>query len=235
MAEEQRMQAEEQETAGNAFVQGEYYVQKANVIASIENAAGTFAVTALATIEDDELKVVFQTVAGFGIDLVSGIHSIVAERAMQNNAAEELPPVLPLELRDLTFGSLKTMLDRHGDALVHNFGDEILEKINNQLISMKNSYQEELLFKAAADAYDGVHSFKDCWNPLPASEYRELREFAGGIATVMPGTSSVEADFSLINWHKNPNSKSMTDFSLESILHSKQHTRLAALASKLDV
>ena len=81
---------------------------------------------------------------------------------------------------------------------------------------MKNSYQEELLFKAAV-------------------EYRELREFAGGNATVMPGTSSVEADFSLINWHKDPNSKSMTDFSLESILHSKQHTRLAALASKLDV
>ena len=108
---------------------------------------------------------------------------------MQNNAAEELPPVLPLELR-LTFDSLKTMLDRHGDALVHNFGDEILEKINNQLIFMKNSYQEELLFKAAV-------------------EYRELREFAGGNATVMPGTSSVEADFSLINWHKDPNSKSI--------------------------
>lgn len=39
----------------------------------------------------------------------------------------------------------------------------------------------------------------------------------------MHGTSCVEADFSLINWTKDPNSTALTDFSLESILHCKQY------------
>lgn len=51
-------------------------------------------------------------------------------------------------------------------------------------------------------------------------------QYVGGIATVMSGTSSVESDFLLINWTKDSNSRSLTDFSLEAILHCKQYGKL---------
>ena len=50
------------------------------------------------------------------------------------------------------------------------------------------------------------------------------------IASVMPGTSAVESDFSLVNWReKDPHTQRMTDFTLESILHAK-HIYMQLLA-----
>ena len=63
-------------------------------------------------------------------------------------------------------------------------------------------------------------SFKECWTPL-RKDYDALKEFCGSLARVMPGTSSVESDFLLINWTRDPYLKSLTDFSLEAILHCK--------------
>ena len=60
-------------------------------------------------------------------------------------------------------------------------------------------------------------SFQTCWKPL-GNKFKKLRQYCGGVASVMPGTSSVESDFSIINWTKDSHSKCLTDFSLESIL-----------------
>ena len=49
------------------------------------------------------------------------------------------------------------------------------------------------------------------------------------IASIIPGTSRVESDFSLINWKNDFSSQSLTDFSLESILHCKQYQKLRDL------
>ena len=53
-------------------------------------------------------------------------------------------------------------------------------------------------------------------------EYEALKEYCGSLACVMPGASSVESDFSLINWTIDPNLKSFTALSSEAILHCKQ-------------
>ena len=45
-----------------------------------------------------------------------------------------------------------------------------------------------------------TYVFLDCRSPLGAG-IEGLKSYARGIATVMPGTSSVEADSLLINWH----------------------------------
>ena len=51
----------------------------------------------------------------------------------------------------------------------------------------------------------------------------------------MPGTSSVESDFSIINWTKDSHSKCLTNFSLEAILHCKQYGMLQELLGHSDV
>jgi len=60
-------------------------------------------------------------------------------------------------------------------------------------------------------------SFEHFWSPL-GSDFEDLQRFCGVIASIMPGTTSIKSDFSLINWIKDSKSQSLTDFSLESIL-----------------
>ena len=67
-----------------------------------------------------------------------------------------------------------------------------------------------------------VSSFEESWSCF-GSKYDNLKMYCGRIASVMPGTSTVESDFSLINWTEGPHSQRMTDFKLESILHAKQY------------
>ena len=67
--------------------------------------------------------------------------------------------------------------------------------------------------------------FADGWKML-VDRYPLLCQFMGGLASVFPGTSTVEADFSVIGWEKNDYRTSLTNFSLEGILHCKQYDDL---------
>jgi hypothetical protein len=59
------------------------------------------------------------------------------------------------------------------------------------------------------------------WASIHRTSMRYHRQYCGGVASVMPGTSSVESYFFIINWTKDSHSKCLTDFSLqlEAILH----------------
>ena len=58
--------------------------------------------------------------------------------------------------------------------------------------------------------------------------------FCGGIASAFPGTATVEADFSIVKWEKDEFRMSLTNFSLEGILHSKQFEKLAEIPIDLE-
>jgi hypothetical protein len=54
------------------------------------------------------------------------------------------------------------------------------------------------------------------------NRFIRLQEFCGGLPTVFPGTAVVESDFSVVNYEKSANRQSLSDISLEGILHAKQ-------------
>mmetsp|Transcript_15871 Transcript_15871/g.25912 ORF Transcript_15871/g.25912 Transcript_15871/m.25912 type:complete len:106 (-) Transcript_15871:379-696(-) len=64
-------------------------------------------------------------------------------------------------------------------------------------------------------------AFDDAWQTI-RMKYPLLCAFFGGIASVFPGTSTVESDFSIIGWEKGDSPASLTNFSLEGILQCKQ-------------
>ena len=64
-------------------------------------------------------------------------------------------------------------------------------------------------------------SFQDSWKILNG-RFPLVEKFCGGIATVFPGTSQVESDFSLVKGAKNDQKIALTDLSLEGVLHAKQ-------------
>jgi hypothetical protein len=70
-------------------------------------------------------------------------------------------------------------------------------------------------------------SFAEAWAPFSSSkQFEPLKLFFGGLATIFPGTATVESYFSLINWEKDDYRSSLTDSLLEGILHSKQYFEL---------
>ncbi len=113
--------------------------------------------------------------------------------------------------------------------------EEDIEEIDAQFRPLRNAYRKEeglkmRLEEAVPHTHSAVQSVKECWSPL-GKDYNALKECGGGLASVMPGTSLVEADFSLINWTRDSHLKSLTDFSLESILHCKQNRTLESLST----
>jgi hypothetical protein len=70
--------------------------------------------------------------------------------------------------------------------------------------------------------------FAESWAPV-GTRFPRLIQFCGGLATVFPGTSSVESDFSVINWEYDEFRCSLTELSLEGIMQCKQFKKLEGL------
>jgi hypothetical protein len=157
---------------------------------------------------------------------------IVAERNASNEPTHCFPPVLPydlVKLRPFDFSQLTAM---HMQRLRESFSEEAIIQINDEFKEMKNNYRHEQQFKQIIDGVDHKTSFSDGWKIL-VNRYPLLCSFIGALASVFPGTSTVESDFSLIGWEKDEYRTSLTNFSLEGILHCKQFDHLNLLAASL--
>ena len=73
--------------------------------------------------------------------------------------------------------------------------------------------------------------FKDGWS-YTGGHFPVLRDFYGGLATVFPGTATVEIEFYIIKYVNNDFQTLLTDFSLEGILHVKQLRPLQDIDTK---
>lgn len=78
----------------------------------------------------------------------------------------------------------------------------------------------------------GHHLLKTIGTSFQAS-YPKAGGVCCGFASVFPGTSTVESDFSLIGWEKDEYRFKLTDVSLEDILHAKQKYELAEIEKYL--
>jgi hypothetical protein len=90
---------------------------------------------------------------------------------------------------------------------------------------------QQMLEEAQSNCKTTGDYFQNCWKPL-GNKFKKLHQYYGGVASVMPGTSSVESDFSIINWTKDSHFKCLTYFSLVSILHCKQYGMLQKLSGQ---
>jgi hypothetical protein len=92
--------------------------------------------------------------------------------------------------------------------------------------NLLHSYRSEPTFRDALDkCSDASTFFEDGWR-LANGRFPVLKQFAGGLASMLPITATVKSDFSLIGWEKNAYRQSLTDFSLEGILHANQFNQI---------
>jgi hypothetical protein len=166
---------------------------------------------------------ILRSVSSIAFVIVDGVSKIVAVQGVVEDGGilvmDEIPPVLPVDLCAMTPCDFSNALRIQRDRLLAKVSDKDIEDIDAQLQRLRNAYRKEAGVKVTLDAVHSqgtLQAFKDSWSPL-GKEYNVLKEYCGGIASVMPGTSLVESDFSLINWTRDPHSKLLTDFSLESV------------------
>ena len=84
--------------------------------------------------------------------------------------------------------------------LIHdkNFVDSI-KKDHRDMIS---TYKTENNFKKLVNNGNMLNDFNEKWFSIGKESFTYLTEFCGNMETIFPNTSTVESDFSLINYEK---------------------------------
>jgi hypothetical protein len=207
---------------------GAFAVSHTEVRSFVEG-LGRWILCALDGMDESARDALVRCCAEMFVQLADGISRIVAERDSSNDSAEELAPVLPHQLICSNMRTLVASLEQHDSRLQRCFSSEDIKKIDKEFNHLHRAYREELELKNSLDSMKGkALSFEDAWAPL-GSRFKMLMKFCGGLATVLPNTSTVESDFSRLSLEKNAYRKALTDFSLEGVLHSKQFAELSGL------
>jgi hypothetical protein len=71
-------------------------------------------------------------------------------------------------------------------------------------------------------------SFQSCWRPLLPG-YPNLREVAVGLATIFPGSSSVESDLPILKLDKSPQRSNLADLTMKDQFFARQWRELERL------
>jgi hypothetical protein len=157
---------------------------------------------------------------------IAGISNIIAEHDANNDACmREIPAVTPQELVNVRPRDFGAIVRLHTPRLLSRWTRMQIDAIEQEHRQVISSYDGEPSLKSSMDAMDSSASFDDSWK-LVHNRFKLLEKFCGGIASVFPGTAQVESDFSIVKLEKDDFRMSITDLSLEGVLHAKQHEYL---------
>ena len=156
------------------------------------------------------------------------ISRIVAERDANNESTNELPAVLPNELVRLEHSLFCTNVQQHRERLLVRWTDTEIDIIEQEHQELVAAYHNEAPLQSALNACDEKTTFDEAWS-IVKGRFKYLLRFCGGVASVFPGTSQVESDFSIVKGEKTMFKKALVDLSLEGILHAKQFDELKGL------
>ncbi len=175
----------------------------------------------------DHLEEVTRDVSRVYVQAMYLVAAIVAERDARNRDKTDVaPPILPLEITGLSTIEFTELLFEHEERLTHSFPRTVVEEvINNEFDQLVRLISRDSNLKAALTKGSEDSDFGKAWRPL-GNRFPYMLRFAAGLASVMPRTATVEADFSTINYEKDDHRSALTSFSLEGILHSRQLEKL---------
>jgi hypothetical protein len=180
----------------------------------------------------DKYNEIIASIRELYVDAVTGIKGIIVERDTSNRGTSELPPVLPKGLLHLTGGAFGDLVTGQRLRIANKLSEEEIICLEDEFKAFKDQTYSEPGFRQQIEAMADSISFDDAWKPISA-RYPLLCMLCGGLATVFPGTSTVESDFSVIGFEKDEYRQSMTNLSLEGILQCKQFTVLEEMQSLL--
>jgi hypothetical protein len=137
-----------------------------------------------------------------------------------------LPPILPNALVKTRPGDFLRQVCSFKLLLEHQYSDAHVDIIADEHRALIMHYRNDEVLKNGIDSTKSTASFSEAWNVIGRDSFQNLAEFCGVIATLFPGTCTVESDFSTLRWEKDDFRKSLSDFGLEAVLQAKQYFTL---------
>ena len=187
---------------------------------------GLFVVHFMRGLQPDEIDKILENVAEMFSTLIVGLQEVRAERDESNcGSVKKSFPTLPLEFVEMRPRELIELVEQQHARISVTWNAKRIENICSQQRALKLRYEKQSRFKSLLSrSCDPVTAnFDKAWGVEGIdSEYPDLCEFAGGLASIFPNTASVESDFSVLKWEKDEFRHSLSDFSLEGILQCRQ-------------
>jgi hypothetical protein len=164
------------------------------------------------------------------VDLADGVCNISSERNGDIlAAATSFPPILPKEFAMMMPSSFVQVVIRFRSRFEKAFGECYIDALEAEHRSLRDRYHRDPLLKDMLDSMKDTIGYNDAWVSL-RSQLPKLCEFSSGLATINPGTTRVESDFSILGWEKDEYRPALMNFSLEGIMHAKQFMALQSIA-----
>jgi hypothetical protein len=151
----------------------------------------------------DDLEEVTRDVSRVYVQAMYSVAAIVAEHDTKNREKTNAAPlVLPLEIAGLSTIEFMELLFEQEERLRHSFPGTVVEEvISNKFEQLVRLISRDSNLKAALTKGSEDSDFGKAWRPL-GNRFPYMLRFVAGLASVMPGTTIVEADFSTINYER---------------------------------
>ena len=193
---------------------------------------GSFVKDLIAAMDNGNCDTLLQFSTAAILGLVDGISAVVAEQNKYNEAyIYAAPSVLPHQLVRILSRDFFVYMQCHEERLDYTFSIKEIENIGLQNKALCDLYRRQPDVERSIDIFDGGVAYRDAWNRLH-NTYPFLKRFVGGLATISPGTSTVESDFLVVKYEKTRNRMCLSYASLGGILHAKQYWIMRSLVSE---
>jgi hypothetical protein len=187
----------------------------------------SFAMSCHGTLEPEEARAVEFGRGKMFLGSVEKISAIRAERNSSNGpSSQKLPPVLPHELAALAPRRFNDILMEQSQRL--RCSGQNLDELEREFRSFKAAVHAESALSDKLNTHCATTGFEVAWQPL-GTRFAKLRQFCGGLATVFPGTATVESDLSVLKWEHDEFRSTLIELSLEGIMQCKQFKKVLAL------
>jgi hypothetical protein len=146
-------------------------------------------------LEKDDVDKLVPAVVKMFLNAANRIQNIDCERDTQNNAGDELPPVLPMQLVKIDMLTFSVIIAEHKSRLKLRMSASEMNQIGVDFNGLLRAYREENAFKAMADSCTNVDTdFATGWSSGGAAElFPVLRQFCGDLASTFPNTATVKS------------------------------------------
>jgi hypothetical protein len=155
---------------------------------------GLCAVETISALEKGYVDKLVATVASMFVSAANGIQNIICERDIQNNAGDELPPVLPMQIVKIDMRSFCFFIAEHKPRLKLRMSASKVNESGVEFSCLLRAYREETDFKVMVDSCTNVVTYLATgWSCGGAGErFPDLRQFCGDLPSTFPNTATVD-------------------------------------------
>jgi len=137
----------------------------------------------------------------------------------------EHPLIYPIDIAGMPGKRFKDFLKSYSHFVPSAYD---IAAVEHQFLSFESLSNKEKDLRKRLKIASKEERFEDIWKPV-ASMFPRLYEFFGSLATIFPGTATVESDFSHLKMCKDMYSTCLSDYSLEAKLQTKQWNELSSI------